>query len=52
MSAAAKPEKTKKDLSGLMPYLKRYKSGIVIGLVSVVLMPAPPAPSGLEPSLV
>src|SRR2546430_12937812 len=38
MSAAAKPEKTKKDLSGLMPYLKRYKSGIVIGLVSVVLM--------------
>jgi len=32
MSAVAKPEKTKKDLSGLMPYLKRYKSGIVIGL--------------------
>ncbi|HWT87900.1 MAG TPA: ABC transporter ATP-binding protein [Candidatus Angelobacter sp.] len=38
MSAVAKPEKTKKDLSGLMPYLKRYKSGIVIGLVSVVIM--------------
>jgi len=38
MSAAAKPEKTKKDLSCLMPYLKRYTSGIVIGLVSVVLM--------------
>jgi len=38
MDAAAKPEKSKKDLSGLMPYLRRYKSGIVIGLVSVVLM--------------
>jgi ATP-binding cassette, subfamily B, multidrug efflux pump len=38
MSAAAKPEKPKKDLSGLMPYLRRYKSGIALGLVSVVLM--------------
>ena len=29
---------TKKDLSGLMPYLRRYPVGIVIGLLTVVLM--------------
>lgn len=28
----------KKDLSGLMPYLRRYRKGIVLGLLSVVLM--------------
>jgi ATP-binding cassette subfamily B protein len=28
----------KKDLSGLMPYLRRYPGGIVIGLLTVVLM--------------
>ena len=38
MSAAAKTEKPKKDLRGLMPYLGRYRSGIVVGLISVVLM--------------
>ena len=38
MSVAATTEKPKKDLRGLMPYLKRYKSGIVVGLLSVVLM--------------
>ncbi len=38
MSAPAKTEKPKKDLSGLMPYLGRYRSRIVIGLFSVVLM--------------
>src|SRR5215813_365037 len=38
MSAAGTTEKPKKDLSGLMPYLLRYKSGIVLGLLSVVLM--------------
>src|SRR6266404_3211010 len=27
-----------KDLRGLMPYLRRYPSGIVIGLLTVVLM--------------
>jgi len=32
MSAPAKTEKPKKDLSGLMPYLGRYRSRIVIGL--------------------
>ncbi|HWZ96515.1 MAG TPA: ABC transporter ATP-binding protein [Candidatus Dormibacteraeota bacterium] len=38
MSAAPNPVKPKKDLSGLSPYLKRYPSGIVFGLFSVVLM--------------
>jgi len=38
MTAAGTTEKPKKDLSGLMPYLLRYKSGIVLGLLSVVLM--------------
>src|SRR5260221_4963584 len=38
MNAAATSEKPKKDLSGLMPYLRRYKGGIVLGLASVVLM--------------
>jgi len=38
MSAAATTEKPKKDLRGLMPYLKRYKGSIVIGLFAVVLM--------------
>src|SRR5438445_10158449 len=38
MNAAATSEKPKKDLSGLMPYLRRYKGGIVLGLVSVVIM--------------
>jgi ATP-binding cassette subfamily B multidrug efflux pump len=38
MNAAASSKKPKKDLSGLMPYLKRYKSGIWLGLVSVVFM--------------
>jgi ATP-binding cassette subfamily B protein len=28
----------KKDLSGLMPYLRRYRAGIVLGLFSVVVM--------------
>jgi ATP-binding cassette subfamily B protein len=28
----------KKDLSGLMPYLRRYTGGIVLGLVTVLLM--------------
>src|SRR5579871_2563031 len=38
MSGAATTDKPKKDLSGLMPYLRRYKPGIALGLVSVVLM--------------
>src|SRR5262244_3001889 len=38
MSGAGTTEKPKKDLSGLMPYLLRYKPGIVLGLLSVVLM--------------
>jgi ATP-binding cassette subfamily B multidrug efflux pump len=38
MSAAPNPAKPKKDLSGLMPYLRRYRGGIVLGLASVVLM--------------
>src|SRR5690349_19924116 len=38
MRTAAQSDKPKKDLSGLMPYLKRHTSGIVIGLVSVVVM--------------
>src|SRR4030095_2208777 len=28
----------KKDLSGLMPYLRRYTGGIVVGLLTVLLM--------------
>ena len=44
MSAAAptqaniRPAPPKKDLSGLMPYLRRYTGGIVIGLLTVLLM--------------
>src|SRR5215468_4113242 len=38
MSAASNATKPKKDLRGLTPYLKRYPSGIVFGLLSVVLM--------------
>ena len=44
MSAAApnqangRPAPAKKDLSGLMPYLRRYTGGIVIGLLTVLLM--------------
>ncbi len=38
MSAAATTDKPKKDLRGLMPYLKRYKGGMVLGLCAVVLM--------------
>src|SRR5882762_6362371 len=38
MNAPSNPVKPKKDLSGLMPYLRRYRGGIVLGLVSVVLM--------------
>src|SRR5215470_2038128 len=38
MSTAGTTDKPKKDLSGLMPYLLRYKPGIVLGLLSVVLM--------------
>src|SRR5882757_3294118 len=35
---AARKSLPKKDLSGLMPYLRRYPGGIVIGLLTVVLM--------------
>jgi ATP-binding cassette subfamily B multidrug efflux pump len=35
---ADRPSPPKKDLSGLMPYLRRYPGGIVIGLLTVVLM--------------
>ncbi|MBS1867643.1 MAG: hypothetical protein JSS69_17145, partial [Acidobacteria bacterium] len=38
MSDAATQPKSKKDLRGLTPYLKRYPSGIFWGLVCVVLM--------------
>ena len=38
MSAAATSDKPKKDLRGLMPYLRRYRKAMVIGLVSVFLM--------------
>jgi ATP-binding cassette subfamily B protein len=38
MSDAATQTKSKKDLRGLSPYLKRYPSGIFWGLVCVVLM--------------
>jgi ATP-binding cassette subfamily B multidrug efflux pump len=37
-SSATKKNSSKKDLSGLMPYLRRYPGGIVIGLLTVVLM--------------
>jgi len=37
-SEAARPSPPKKDLSGLMPYLRRYPIGIVVGLFMVVLM--------------
>ena len=37
-SEAAKKSPPKKDLSGLMPYLRRYPGGIVIGLLMAVLM--------------
>ncbi len=33
-----KPAPPKKDLSGLMPYLRRYTGGIVFGLLVVLLM--------------
>src|SRR6266850_1035655 len=35
---AATKSPSKKDLSGLMPYLRRYPGGIVFGLLTVVLM--------------
>src|SRR5216684_324149 len=35
---AARKSLPKKDLSGLMPYLRRYPGGIVFGLLTVVLM--------------
>ena len=35
---ADRPSPPKKDLSGLMPYLRRYPGGIFIGLLTVVLM--------------
>ena len=42
MSAAAqanvRPAPPKKDLSGLMPYLRRYTGSIVLGLAGVLLM--------------
>jgi ATP-binding cassette, subfamily B, multidrug efflux pump len=38
MSSASNTAKPKKDLRGLTPYLLRYRGGIVLGLVSVVLM--------------
>ena len=34
----ARPAPPKKDLSGLMPYLRRYTGEIVLGLVTVLLM--------------
>jgi ATP-binding cassette subfamily B multidrug efflux pump len=37
-STRASPSVPKKDLSGLMPYLRRYPGGIVFGLLTVVLM--------------
>src|SRR5215467_6914478 len=36
--AQARPAPPKKDLSGLMPYLRRYTGEIVLGLVTVLLM--------------
>ncbi len=35
---AATKSPSKKDLSGLMPYLRRYPGGIIFGLLTVVLM--------------
>jgi len=35
---AATKSPSKKDLSGLMPYLRRYPGGIIVGLLVVVLM--------------
>jgi ATP-binding cassette subfamily B protein len=35
---ADRPSVPKKDLSGLMPYLRRYPIGILVGLLTVVLM--------------
>src|SRR5260370_9569535 len=35
---AARQSRPKKDLSGLMPYLRRYPFGIFIGLFMAVLM--------------
>jgi ATP-binding cassette subfamily B multidrug efflux pump len=37
-STSVSPSVPKKDLSGLMPYLRRYPGGIVFGLLTVVLM--------------
>jgi ATP-binding cassette subfamily B protein len=37
-SEVAQKSPPKKDLSGLMPYLRRYPGGIVIGLLMAVLM--------------
>jgi ATP-binding cassette, subfamily B, multidrug efflux pump len=37
-AAKKAPAKPKGDFRGLLPYLARYKSGIAIGLVAVVLM--------------
>jgi len=37
-TANTRPVPPKKDLSGLMPYLRRYTGGIVVGLVVVLLM--------------
>ena len=37
-SESAKQSPPKKDLSGLMPYLRRYPGGIIIGLLMAVLM--------------
>ena len=36
--ATTQPAAPKKDLSGLMPYLRRYTGGIVVGLLTVLLM--------------
>src|SRR5580765_8520692 len=36
--AKAPPAPPQKDLSGLMPYLRRYTGGIVLGLLTVLLM--------------
>jgi len=38
MSGTATSDKPKKDLRGLMPYLLRYRSGMAIGLISVLFM--------------
>src|SRR5262245_58356704 len=36
--AKGRPAPPKKDLSGLMPYLRRYTGGIVLGLLTVLVM--------------